>query len=83
MIPKGISKGKALKTLSEILDIDRDKIIAVGDYFNDIEMLQFAGTGAAVGNAVDEAKAAADIVLCKCEDNAIAEMIGILDKQIT
>lgn len=82
MIPKGISKGRTLKRLAEMLNIDREHIIAAGDYENDIEMIKYAGFGAAVGNALDEVKAAADIVLPTCEEDAIAVLIDILKEKL-
>lgn len=81
MIPKGISKGKALKELANILGVDRKNIIAAGDYENDIEMIQYAGLGAAVGNAMDKLKEAADVILPDCEENAIAFLIEKLKQK--
>jgi hydroxymethylpyrimidine pyrophosphatase-like HAD family hydrolase len=39
------------------------KILAIGDYNNDLEMVQFANIGGAPANAIDEVKNVADIVL--------------------
>lgn len=58
----GISKWGGLRRLAERLGIPRERIIAAGDYNNDIEMLREAGTGVAVANALPEVKAAADYV---------------------
>ncbi len=79
ILPKGISKGIAINKLSEILNIDIRKTIAIGDYYNDVSMIKAAGLGIAVENAVDEAKAAADLVTVSNEDNAIAKIINDLD----
>lgn len=56
------SKGNALRFLCEYLGIDRSQVCAIGDQGNDISMLQYAGIGAAMGNASDEVKKAADHV---------------------
>jgi len=61
MDPRG-SKSNAVKWLIEKMNIDRSEIIAMGDNYNDREMIEFAGMGVAMGNAPDEIKAAADYV---------------------
>jgi Cof subfamily protein (haloacid dehalogenase superfamily) len=61
MDPKG-SKSNAVRFLIDRMKIDRSEIIAMGDNYNDREMIQFAGMGVAMGNAPDEIKAAADYV---------------------
>jgi len=62
IVPKGVNKGAALKMVSEMVNIRREDIISFGDNENDIEMLQFAGTGVAMDNAPDHVKAEGDIV---------------------
>lgn len=56
------TKGNALTWLCEHLGVPLDEAVAFGDHINDISMLEAAGTGVAVANAVDEAKSAADAV---------------------
>lgn len=56
------TKASALKELARLLDISPRDVLAVGDHQNDIEMLQFSGIGAVVGNATEDAKKAADYV---------------------
>lgn len=51
ILPPNASKGSGLAKLSEIFGIDRDETMAMGDNFNDIEMLEFAGTSVVMGNA--------------------------------
>ena len=57
-------KGNALMLLADILGIDPKATIAVGDSTNDRTMVQAAGLGLAVDNAVPELKAVADEVIC-------------------
>lgn len=72
----GVSKFGGIKELSELLDIPLEDTIAVGNYYNDIDMIRKAGTGIAVANSVDEAKLAADYVTENDnEHGAIAEII--------
>ena len=65
--------------LADILGVDARKTVAIGDYNNDVSMIRAAGVGVAVANAVDEAKAAADIVTVSNEEHAIAKIIGMID----
>lgn len=52
-----------------------DKLICVGDYENDVTMLKCADVGAAVGNALECVRDAADITLCSNDESAIAQLI--------
>jgi len=63
---KEATKSKAIAALARYFDIAPPAIVAFGDDFNDVDMLLYAGVGVAMGNALDEAKAAADAV---CQDN--------------
>jgi Cof subfamily protein (haloacid dehalogenase superfamily) len=58
MDPRG-SKSNAVRFLMERMGLARTEIVAIGDNYNDREMIQFAGMGVAMGNAPDEIKAAA------------------------
>ncbi|MBQ6560304.1 MAG: HAD family phosphatase [Erysipelotrichaceae bacterium] len=60
---KGVNKGQALKKLCELLDIDIQDTIAVGDSVNDLSMLQMAGLSVAVANAAEEIKNDCDVIL--------------------
>ena len=51
------TKGTALASLAALLHIGRDEVMAVGDNFNDREMLEWAGVGVVMGNASAEMKA--------------------------
>jgi hypothetical protein len=79
MLPKGSSKGEALKEYRKLMKLENCKIIAAGDYHNDIEMLQTADIGAATANAQQDVKDIADVVLKNTSDeNAIAELIDMI-----
>lgn len=56
VINKKVNKGEALLKLFQIEGIDKDKVIAFGDAWNDLEMLQIVGHGVAMGNAEEELK---------------------------
>ena len=75
--PKNISKGSGLIELCKVLNIGVDECVAVGDGFNDIEILQTAGIGAAMGNASDEIKNIADYVT---DDNDHDGIVKVIEK---
>ncbi len=58
--PVGVSKASGLQYVAERLGVPRSDVLAIGDGRNDIEMLQWAGRGVAMGQAVEEVIAAAD-----------------------
>ena len=72
-------KGGAVRFLKE--RTGADLLVTVGDYENDIPMLEEADIGFAVANAIDEVKAAADRVTNrKNSEGAVAEIIGEIEK---
>ena len=72
---KGVNKGKGILMLGKILGIEREEIMAFGDGRNDTAMLQEAGLGIAMSNAVEEAKAAADEVTLSNDEEGVAAAI--------
>lgn len=74
-VHKGVSKGAALKILSELYGIERESIIAMGDYENDITMIEYAGLGVAMGNASEGLKAKADYITGNHNDDGVAQVI--------
>jgi hypothetical protein len=59
LLPKGVSKGRALERLAARLGVDRKETMAIGDNWNDVEMLEWAGQGVIMGNAAVELRAMA------------------------
>jgi hypothetical protein len=51
LLPQGVSKGAALKKLAAHLGVERKDVMAIGDNWNDVEMLEWAGQGVLMGNA--------------------------------
>lgn len=66
-----VNKGRALRKFAEIRSVQQEGILAMGNYFNDIEMLRFAGIGVAVANSPDEVKEAADEVTVSNNESAV------------
>jgi len=54
LLPPGVSKGWALERLAARLGIDRKETMAIGDNWNDVNMLEWAGQGVMMGNADQE-----------------------------
>ena len=62
ILPEGGGKPNGLRQTLAHLGLTREQCIAFGDGGNDVTMLEYAGIGVAMGNACEEAKAAADYV---------------------
>lgn len=81
-LPKGCTKGSALKKLAELQGWDNYTISAAGDYDNDLAMLEFADISFAPQNAKDNVKEAASCVTAAtCNEGAIAEAIEYIEKE--
>ncbi|PLR78827.1 hypothetical protein CU633_03275 [Bacillus sp. V3-13] len=75
-IAKGVNKGVAVKVLMDHLEIPTHKLVAVGDNENDIEMIQTAGLGISVKNAIPNLKAVSHYVTQKTNnEQALIEVI--------
>jgi len=71
VIPKGGSKAEGIKKMIDRLGFKLEDVYAFGDGLNDIEMLQAAGTGVAMGNAVPEVKQHANMTTKSVEEDGI------------
>jgi Cof subfamily protein (haloacid dehalogenase superfamily) len=70
-----VNKGRALAFLADKLGIARDEVMAVGDSINDLDMIQYAGWGVAMGNARESVKAVAQAVTLRNDEDGVAEAI--------
>jgi Cof subfamily protein (haloacid dehalogenase superfamily) len=70
-----VNKGVALAAVAERFGIAREEVMAIGDSFNDLEMIKYAGIGVAMGNARLEIQEQADIVTVTNEQDGVAEAI--------
>lgn len=75
IVPPEVSKSTALAFLGDRYGIRPSEMVAVGDNFNDLDMIEFAGLGVAMENAPDEVKAAADFVARSNHDDGVAQVI--------
>lgn len=73
---KNVDKGTALEEIAELLNITTNEIIAVGDTYNDISMVQKAGLGVAVANGKEAIKREADYITQRTNsEGAVAEVL--------
>ncbi len=63
ILPFGVSKKTGLVHLAEVLHVSMEEVMAFGDQMNDLDIIEHAGIGVAVGNAVNELKEIADYVV--------------------
>ena len=75
VMKNGIDKGASLSKLAKHLGIGTDEIIAIGDSYNDITMLELAGLPVAVENAKSEVKDAAKYISLSNEEHGVAKVI--------
>lgn len=81
ILPVNGSKAEGIKHLAKRLNITKENIYAFGDGLNDLEMIEYVGTGVAMGNAVDSLKELADFITKPVDDNGIqfaVESLGLL-----
>lgn len=71
IVKKGMNKSVGLQKIAHYYDIPQDRIIAFGDEDNDLEMIDYAGVGVAMGNAIDELKSVAKHVTVTNEQDGI------------
>lgn len=76
-LPVNVNKGTMLNRLRRYTNKNHT-IYAVGDYYNDIEMIKQADVGIAMGNAPDLVKTCADYICKDCNQSAIAEVINCI-----
>ncbi|WP_227468168.1 Cof-type HAD-IIB family hydrolase [Microbacterium sp. YJN-G] len=75
VMAQDVTKATGLAQLCEHLGIGRDEVLAFGDALNDLEMLEWAGHGVAVANAIDVVRDAADEVAASNADDGVAQVI--------
>ncbi|MBC2582611.1 Cof-type HAD-IIB family hydrolase [Clostridium sp. DJ247] len=69
------SKTSAIDFLRRKFDIQKSEIIAMGDNYNDIDMIEYAGLGIAMGNAPDQVKQYANEITLTNDEDGVAEAI--------
>ena len=72
IVKSGMSKAVGVDLVAKDLGISRKNIIAFGDEDNDLEMLDFVGTGVAMGNGIEQLKNVANHITLSNEEDGIA-----------
>ena len=80
MVNATTNKGNAVLKLAELLDIDKNNIGAIGDYYNDLDMLKAVSHPACCKQAPDELHKICEYVTCHCNDGAVADFINYIYK---
>ncbi|MCA0150871.1 Cof-type HAD-IIB family hydrolase [Rossellomorea vietnamensis] len=71
----GVTKGTSLDYLIKPMGIKPEEVMAIGDSYNDLTMIEFAGLGVAMGNAPDDIKEKADYVAAPNMEDGVAEVV--------
>lgn len=74
-VKKGITKSNSLQFICKECNIKRSEVIAIGDADNDIDMINFAGLGVAMGNAQNLLKEKANYITRSNNDDGVADVI--------
>ena len=84
VMPRGTSKGNAVKKICEYYGVHPSEVIAIGDNENDISMIEYAGLGIAMGNSEEKVKDIADYITESNDRDGVAMAIEkfILDDGI-
>lgn len=75
IMPKNVHKATSLAKLLEYLNMDKKDLIACGDGYNDLSMIEYAGVGVAMGNAQQIVKDAADFVTLTNDEDGLVPVI--------
>ncbi|MBR0537390.1 MAG: Cof-type HAD-IIB family hydrolase [Clostridia bacterium] len=78
VVGRGTNKGVAVMKVAELLKIDPSHTAAIGDYFNDWEMLKAVAVPACCGQAPKKIKEIVKLVTCHCDRGAVADLIDYL-----
>lgn len=76
ILPKNINKAATLGKLLQHLGAGREELMAFGDGYNDISMIEYAGMGVVMGNAGDVVKAAGDYIAPSNDEDGIVEVLN-------
>lgn len=69
---RGSDKAQSLERLLAVIGVKREEMIACGDGYNDLTMVQYAGLGVAMGNGVLPVRKAADYITLTNEEDGVA-----------
>lgn len=73
--PAGVSKASGVAEVCKLLGIEMSEVVAVGDSLNDLAVIEAVGLGVAMGNAQEQVKEAADLIVASNNEDGIVEVI--------
>ncbi len=80
ILPKGVSKGFAVRKLAEIMGIDISNTIAIGDFYNDIDMFNASAHTVSVADAIEDIRNMTDMTTQKtCMEGAVGELLDLIE----
>lgn len=75
LVPEGIDKARSLAVLLSKLGMSKDEMIAIGDGYNDLSMVQYAGLGVAMANAQQIVRENANYITLSNEEDGVAHVV--------
>ena len=75
-VDKNASKAIAMEKLGEHFGIKQSEMIAIGDGYNDLSMIEYAGLGVAMANSKEAIKGKADYITLSNDENGVAHVIN-------
>lgn len=75
IMPQNVDKANSLSHLLAHLGLTKDQLIACGDGYNDMSMIEYAGLGVAMSNAKDEVKAVANHITVSNDEDGVAVIV--------
>ena len=82
LLNESTNKGNAVKVLAEMLGVDEENICAIGDYFNDYDMLRTVAHPACCAQAPKELHEICEFHACHCNKGAVADFISYIEKNM-
>ncbi|MDN6639941.1 MAG: Cof-type HAD-IIB family hydrolase [Tetragenococcus sp.] len=74
-MPKGVTKAFGIASLAQDLDFSPEEVMSIGDEENDLPMIEYAGYGVAMENAVEQVKAKANIITASNDEDGVAQVV--------
>ncbi|WP_370417486.1 sugar-phosphatase [Pantoea vagans] len=75
ILDRRVNKGQGVRMLAEKLGLKQEEVMAIGDQENDLAMIEYAGTGVAMGNAIDSVKKIAQFITKTNMEDGVAHAI--------
>ena len=75
LVPKGIDKARSLEVLLKEIGMTKEEMMAVGDGFNDLSMIRYAGMGVAMANAQTVVRDSADFITLSNDEDGVAHVV--------